>query len=236
VARQSLEFDQVLQELVKRSRPSLVSAPAVSPNIAHDFCLFSINLFLHEQTEGIGTVRSHHIGHIFADDGGISSDEDEMGSEEEYEDHLFNSPLPIVSELPTSSNVPPITVEAPSVPVTPTTPTTPVPASKPSLSTRPSGNGFKHRLVFRKSSANTATISETSELPRPLDLPSPPTTPNEAPKRPGLKHGRFSKSWVRKKEDYNFSASNDIVGIVMLEIQSATDLPKFKNSTLIRFF
>ncbi|KAI6039702.1 phosphatidylserine decarboxylase-domain-containing protein [Pisolithus marmoratus] len=31
--------------------------------------------------------------------------------------------------------------------------------------------------------------------------------------------------------EYNFSAANDIVGIVMLEVQGATDLPKLKNMT-----
>lgn len=42
---------------------------------------------------------------------------------------------------------------------------------------------------------------------------------------------RFKRSWATgKNADYNFSAANDIVGIVMLEIQGATDLPKLKNS------
>jgi phosphatidylserine decarboxylase len=42
---------------------------------------------------------------------------------------------------------------------------------------------------------------------------------------------RFKRSWaVNKNADYNFSAENDIVGIVMLEIQGATDLPRLKNS------
>lgn len=41
---------------------------------------------------------------------------------------------------------------------------------------------------------------------------------------------KFRKSWVAKNKDYNFSAANDIMGIVMLEIQGAKDLPKLKNS------
>lgn len=42
---------------------------------------------------------------------------------------------------------------------------------------------------------------------------------------------RFKRSWAMgKSADYNFSAANDIVGIVMLEIEGATDLPKLKNS------
>ena len=35
----------------------------------------------------------------------------------------------------------------------------------------------------------------------------------------------------KKRGDYNFSTENDIQGIVTLEILSATDLPKLKNST-----
>ena len=42
---------------------------------------------------------------------------------------------------------------------------------------------------------------------------------------------KFRKSWVAKNKNYNFSAANDIMGIVMLEIQGAKDLPKLKNST-----
>ena len=34
-----------------------------------------------------------------------------------------------------------------------------------------------------------------------------------------------------KEKNYNFNAANDIMGIVMLEIQGAHDLPKLKNST-----
>lgn len=42
---------------------------------------------------------------------------------------------------------------------------------------------------------------------------------------------RFKRSWAMSKNaDYNFSAANDIVGIVMLEIQGAADLPRLKNS------
>lgn len=43
---------------------------------------------------------------------------------------------------------------------------------------------------------------------------------------------KFGKvPWTSNKSAvYNFSAANDIVGIVMLEIRGATDLPKLKNS------
>ena len=50
----------------------------------------------------------------------------------------------------------------------------------------------------------------------------------------GAKQGkaRFRKSWGPKNSArcYNFEGSNDVVGIVMLEIQGATDLPRLRNS------
>jgi len=39
----------------------------------------------------------------------------------------------------------------------------------------------------------------------------------------------------RKKDGYSFGSENDIVGIVMLEIKSAEDLPRLKNSTCQSF-
>ena len=42
----------------------------------------------------------------------------------------------------------------------------------------------------------------------------------------------FKKKRSKKRSDYNFSAANDIMGIVMLEIKGATDLPRLKNSAL----
>ncbi|EEB93365.1 hypothetical protein MPER_07987, partial [Moniliophthora perniciosa FA553] len=38
------------------------------------------------------------------------------------------------------------------------------------------------------------------------------------------------KERSRRKSEYSFGAQNDIVGIVMLEIQNASDLPRLKNS------
>jgi phosphatidylserine decarboxylase len=47
----------------------------------------------------------------------------------------------------------------------------------------------------------------------------------------GGKRKKFRRSWTNHgKAGYNFSTENDIKGIVMLEIQGATDLPHLKNS------
>ncbi|TFK32508.1 phosphatidylserine decarboxylase-domain-containing protein [Crucibulum laeve] len=58
-----LDFAEVYSELVKRSRPSLVSAPP---------------------TEGVGTIRSNALGPEYEDDGGLSSDESD--DEDEFVD------------------------------------------------------------------------------------------------------------------------------------------------------
>lgn len=39
----------------------------------------------------------------------------------------------------------------------------------------------------------------------------------------------------KKKVDYSLGTQNDIVGIVMLEIQGADDLPRLKNSEIVLF-
>jgi phosphatidylserine decarboxylase len=46
------------------------------------------------------------------------------------------------------------------------------------------------------------------------------------------KKNKFRRSWSAKKAEYNFSAGNDILGIVMLEVNGGEDLPKLKNSSL----
>jgi hypothetical protein len=57
--------------------------------------------------------------------------------------------------------------------------------------------------------------------------PSGATTPT------GEKKKGFRKSWTgndSSKTGYHLSAEHDIVGIVMLEISKADDLPRLKNS------
>ena len=50
------------------------------------------------------------------------------------------------------------------------------------------------------------------------------------------KKKRLRKSWGGKKTDFDFNAANDVVGIVMLEIQGAKDLPRLKNSASLFIF
>lgn len=259
-AQSPMAFERVFAELVKRSRPSLVSAPP---------------------TEGIGTLRSHLTGPAYEDDGGISSDEEDDDAVEEGEDEdedlsrLYLSPSrlqdqtredeepetarPTVARCdlprlhlhcsPTLSHVQPEEREPGTTPqlppVTSTTPTTTPPAMhsttsasksrlpklfprRPNLITTPSydtNTPPTDRLHRRSVSAGAI-----APLPSPIS-PGPSSAVYQTQKK------IFRKSWSSKKVDYNFSAanSNDIVGIVMLEIQGATDLPKLKNMTRTGF-
>jgi phosphatidylserine decarboxylase len=89
----TMDFQEIYTELVRRSRPSLVSAPPVRlyshPNSpAHSLT----NSLTPYQTEGVGAIRSHQHGPEYEDDGGISSDEE---PEAEASDDEDEEPIPI---------------------------------------------------------------------------------------------------------------------------------------------
>ncbi|KAH7884251.1 phosphatidylserine decarboxylase-domain-containing protein [Phlebopus sp. FC_14] len=229
-----MTFDEVFAELVKRSRPSLVSAPP---------------------TEGIGTLRSHLAGPAFEDDGGISSDEEDNNSEDDDDDDDDDElPVPQLTRLyippspskgkgtgRTPETARPSAIESP----TPTTPTASSSRSKlpklftrrPPLSSRPSYDATATATPPIATDVPTITVAPATSpsTPLPLTLVTEPVhrrsasagaLPTLTPKK------KFRKSWsVTKRTDYNFSAANDIVGIVMLEIQGTTDLPRLKNMT-----
>lgn len=259
-AHSPMAFERVFAELVKRSRPSLVSAPP---------------------TEGIGTLRSHLTGPAYEDDGGISSDEEDQDDDDVVEEgeedeelqlsRLYLSPSllqdqthengdpetarPTVApydlprlHLPSPALFQPQEEEPetarPLLPVPTTTPTTtpPMPSAtsasksrlpklfprRPNLLTSPSydTNAPTTDRLHRRSLSAGAIVP----LPTPVS-PGPSSAVCQTQKK------RFRKSWSSKKIDYNFSTanSNDIVGIVMLEIQGATDLPRLKNMTRTGF-
>lgn len=259
-----MAFERVFAELVKRSRPSLVSAPP---------------------TEGIGTLPSHLTGPAYEDDGGISSDEedqddDDVVEEGEEEDeglvlHLSNlylspsllpdqtrehrepeiaCPIPVPYDLPRlhlpSQILPPVQSEEqepetahPLPPVPTTTPITIAPAMS---STTPSSKSRLPKLFPRRPNLLTSPSYDTPPSGRlhRRSMSAGAITPLPSPVSPGpssavypTQKKIFRKSWASKKVDYNFTASNsnDIVGIVMLEIQGAADLPKLKNMTRTGF-
>ncbi|KAL5525526.1 hypothetical protein ACEPAG_6862 [Sanghuangporus baumii] len=230
-----LGFDEIYSELLRRAhsaRTSLVSAPP---------------------TEGIGTVRSNDAIPAYEDDG-LSSDE---GSEDEYEDDEREEyeGLPIRIEgsppgtpAPASSSgtetpkaestpVPGVNVIAPSPTAgLPPPVVAPVYVSKPSL-------GAKIPRVFKKRPSlptTPSTDSGVSSASSVTGTPSPASSSFSRPSTPGTpsasapgsaKRSKFPRKWKSRKADFNFNAAHDILGIVMLEIKGATDLPKLKNMT-----
>ncbi|KAF6765662.1 phosphatidylserine decarboxylase-domain-containing protein [Ephemerocybe angulata] len=212
-----MQWEAVYRELSKRSRPSLVSAPA---------------------TEGVGTVRSNQAGpDLLEDDGGLSSSdsegEDELDEDEDFVDALeteepkdtltpsrsnsqnriSTSPGPITTGLPPSASdisPPPYTPTSGAVTPTPT-----LPVKKTS--------GLIPRMKFPKrlSSKSVPSSSSSTSL---VPTPTSETFPDE-------KKVKKAMTKQLKKKAFQFEGSNDIVGIVMLEIQSADDLPRLSNMT-----
>lgn len=211
------------------------------------------------QTEGIGTIRSHQSGPEFQDDG-LSSDDGESDSGLDEDDVYENATdmfQTVTPPLPTASpetmkvvDLSPSLVESQTTP-TPLsamrTPTLAVAAPQPQKMRSPS---FTKKFLRRPSSKRsssvdssmfTPTMSASSSTPN-LSTPGTsappsgtvtPTTGSGDSRRPTMNKARFRKSWGAKNTtDYNFSASqNDIMGIVLLEIKGAKDLPRLRNST-----
>ncbi|KAJ3860614.1 phosphatidylserine decarboxylase-domain-containing protein [Lentinula novae-zelandiae] len=226
-----VDFEEVYGELLKRSRPSLVNIPP---------------------TEGVGTVRSHATISEEDEEGSQSETSESEDGEDPEEGDVRTPTLP--TELspmttPTASNTGAYAVS---------TSHTPEPPISANITSPPSSQGPVYdltedvpRLPF--SAASTSGAHPT----RPNVLSSSPnesangniTDPGELEQN-STKKSRFRKSWSgvrvptrprrskgegkrRKRPAYSFGGgeSNDIVGIVMLEIQKAEDLPKLKNMT-----
>ncbi|KAJ2911980.1 hypothetical protein MD484_g8436, partial [Candolleomyces efflorescens] len=218
-----MEWEAVYRELVKRSRPSIVSAPA---------------------TEGVGTVRSNG-GLDFADDGGLSSSDSE-DDEDEDEDETFVDALDSTEPITLSSSPRPEDgFKSPDTPTPANTAPTPTAASTPQLAapTPKLSTGFIPKMKFprklssRSSSTPTSTTSTSSSTvgtPGPSPLPTPilEAAPTDAGEKKARKASGVKKS--KSKAEYQFEGGKDIVGIVMLEIQSAEDLPWLRNTLGLR--
>ncbi|KAN0126296.1 Phosphatidylserine decarboxylase domain containing protein [Lactarius tabidus] len=195
------DFGEIYNSLVKRSRPSLVSAPP---------------------TEGIGTIRSHQHGPEYEDDG-LSSDEAEGpdGSASDYEDDAEQK-----TATPDDGEgvfVPGARSSSPDLtPVTPTAPSAP-PAH--------SGRSFLPsipKIRIRRSPQPPASVPTSIAA----NTPQSSSSQSSVATTTGGKKKRLPGSWSgQKSNSYEFDADNDIVGIVMLEIHGATDLPRWRNMT-----
>lgn len=134
---------------------------------------------------------------------------------------------------------------------------TPTPAAsvKTPQAVKPLSPGFRIPSMFPKRSSTSRSLSvdsvtassSSSATPAPGNasttapnsgtstpvVPPPSTTPpaGATSSARATQKSKFRKSWIGKEKNYNFNAANDIMGIVMLEIQGAKDLPRLKNST-----
>ncbi|EKM58743.1 uncharacterized protein PHACADRAFT_253246 [Phanerochaete carnosa HHB-10118-sp] len=213
-------FHGIYTDLVKLSRPSLVSAPP---------------------TEGIGTTRSHEAGPEFEDDG-LSSDEGDSASDLEDDEAAIMSRSRDAATTPHAMPDPTLT-PSPTLSDTQMTPTALSTMKK--LPAKRRSPSFTKKFHLRRPSNKRSSSLDSTTMPSTLsglpsitnfhtDAPTPPLTPPPSAvtvRPPAGGKARFPKSWGAKSRHYNFSASNDIIGIVLLEIKGATDLPKLKNMT-----
>jgi phosphatidylserine decarboxylase len=160
------------------------------------------------------------------EDDGMSTS-DESGDESDIEGDISFIPTPEpVSEPPLLSE--PVIVS----------PRPTKPPQSPSFLPRV----FTPRLPrFTPQNVSTSTSTDPAVLTPLIDnLSAKPPTPSQSPSAtsrsaiPGrrVRRPRFRRN--KKGTDYSFSTGNDILGIVMLEIGGAEDLPKLKNSALHR--
>ena len=155
------------------------------------------------------------------------SSSEESGDESDIEGDISYSPTPTPPE-PVAAE-PPIQEPQPVI----ASPQPTKPPQSPSFLPRV----FTPRLSRLTSQNNVPSTTTTdSATPAPVDsLTAKPRTLSQSPagSRSGtpanrVKRPRFKRN--KKGTDYSFSTDNDILGIVMLEIACAEDLPKLKNS------
>ncbi len=174
------------------------------------------------QTRGIGTIRSHQHGPEYEDDG-LSSDADgQEGEASDDEDEIEPK-----SSTPDDPNlfIPRDHSSSPDLTPTPSPTAASLPPTQQSRYFLPS----IPKILTRRPVGRTGTPSDTSPSPQSQSTSSSrhssfaTSMPGKRKKIPGPWHGQ-------KSGTFELEADNDIVGIVMLEIHSATDLPRLRNS------
>ena len=251
-----LEFDEIFTELVKCSRPSLVSAPPVSFHICSIFPISKSTAPC--QTEGIGTIRSNKQ-HAYDDDGGLSSDagnsDDEGDFTDAQDDNLPSSKPNLDVQIP---NLKPPQLAIHPVTTSPGTPTpgnlpTPTPTAVEPTPRASSGFSVPSSRFMGKIKLGGKKLSGLPTTPASPALASPAIDAQGVPVSSAPTKNKFVRNWssgsrsaspstagsgnestnvssTKLKSDFKFQGADDIVGIVLLEIQSANDLPRLLNS------
>lgn len=176
------------------------------------------------QTQGIGTIRSNQSGSEYEDDG-LSSDEAECQDGSASDDEDDAEPKTATPDRD-GIFVPGYRLTLPDLtPVTATPPSVPPPA-QPGRSFRPS----IPKILSRRSTQSPASSSTVIVANTPSQSSS---SRSSVATTTGGKKKRLPGPWSGQKSGaFEFDADNDIVGIVMLEIHGASDLPRWRNSEL----
>jgi phosphatidylserine decarboxylase len=171
------------------------------------------------QTEGIGTVRSDH-GHDFEDDGLVSDEETE--DEVEHEQFSATEASAAVAPVGTISVTPAISESEDTTPTQTVPPIIVAPVPEPA-----SRSGILPRLfsASRRPASTPSLSTDDSATPSPRPASRGDTSTPSNSKRP-----KFGRSRTGKESAYNFGGEKDVLGIVLLEVNRAEDLPKLKNS------
>ena len=249
-----LEFDEIFTELIKCSRPSLVSAPPVSFRICSSFTICKSAAPF--QTEGVGTVRSNKY-QAYDDDGGLSSDAGNSDDEGEFIDAQEDNPPAPKPNLDVQIPAKPPQLVINAVSNSPGTPTqgnlpTPTPTAVEPTPKASAGFSVPSARFMPKMKLGGKKFPSLSTTPASPALASPAI---DAQGVPVSTKNKFVRNWssgsgsaslssmgsgnestnissTKLKSDFKFQGANDIVGIVLLEIQSANDLPRLLNSAL----
>jgi phosphatidylserine decarboxylase len=201
------------------------------------------------QTEGVGTIRFNN--NTYDDDGGLSSDAGNSDDEGEFADvQEDNLPAPKPNlDVQIPAKPPQLVIHASDSPGTPTQgdlltalPTVAEPTPKPSAGFSVPTPRFMPKMKLGRKFLSTAPASPAPVSPaidaQGVPVPSAPPTRNKFVRNwsssslsiMGSGNESPSTSSTKLKSDFKFQGANDIVGIVLLEIQSASDLPRLNNS------
>ena len=252
-----LEFDEIFTELIKCSRPSLVSAPPVSFRNCTPFFISKCTASC--QTEGIGTVRSNKYQVYDDDDGGLSSDAANSDDEGEFtyaqDDNSRASKPSLDVQIPNTKPAQLVIQPVSLSPGTPTAGNQPTPTATTVEPTPKASAGFSvpSTRFMSKIKLGGKKFSGLSTAPASPGLASPAIDAQGVPVSSAPARHKFVRNWssgsgsaslssigsgnestnassTKLKSDFKFQGANDIVGIVLLEIQSASDLPRLLNS------
>lgn len=176
-------------------------------------------------------MRSHQTGPEFEDDGLSSDEEDQTSDDEEPSPPLPSLHIPSLGTAALRQNRQ-SPLGSPDGGADVRTPlAAKPPGEKTPTASKTTSPGFIPKILRRQtlpaadSSASLGASSSGASSPTPMGTPIPQTPTTARP--PARKGKSFRKP---RDKSYAFSAEDDIVGIVMLEVQSASDLPRLRNS------